>query len=103
MFHLDKKLKNTQNIELYRLSDWSGVRILKEDYIETCNIFETSDVKLCERNNVQYIFGTTNNATDTHWRGYRLLQPYNNEICLICMNFIKVMDNLFFNCILKFS
>ena len=96
MFHLDKKLKNTQNIELYRLSDWSGVKILKEDYIETCNIFETSDIKLCERNNVQYIFGTTNNVKDTHWRGYRLLQPYNNENLFSLYEFYKSNGQSFF-------
>lgn len=85
MIRLDKDLYNNHNIELYRLYKWNGIKILKEDYVETVDINETSDVKLCEEFGIKYIFGTTNNARDNHWRGYKIEDclPYDDNTDLM--------------------
>lgn len=52
MFHLDKHFKDMYNIELYRLWDFSNVKILKEDSFETVDPYIINEVKLCECNNI---------------------------------------------------
>lgn len=91
MFHLDKHFKDMYNIELYRLWDFSN---LKEDSFETVDPYIINEVKLCECNNVQYIIGSTANASDDHWRGYKLINSYNDENLFELYNFHESNGNI---------
>lgn len=74
---------------MYSVESWEGYNILKEDSINTVNIWEIAEVKLVEKDGVQYIFGITNNANMTWWNGYKLKKNMQMKIYLIYLIFTK--------------
>lgn len=77
---------------MYSVESWEGYNILKEDSINTVNIWKIAEVKLVEKDGVQYIFGITNNVNMTWWNGYKLKKEYANEDLFDLFDFYQELN-----------